>query len=183
MQCGSCTEEIPSDSIFCPECGSRQELSRAGEIQGAGAVGLGGQTVSGGRNFGIVSGEAVINQTAGQGMPTQGIPTELSPDMMGQIVSGMQGGVPPLPGQPLPGQPLPGQQPTGIPQDPNQLVNQMPNATAENPGGVTYNQNPALSPTDVMVNRIAKAERQVKNERRSQWLQMNQKYHCQDIKI
>ena len=53
MQCGSCTEEIPSDSIFCPECGSRQELSRAGEIPGVGGVGLAGQAVSGGRNFGV----------------------------------------------------------------------------------------------------------------------------------
>ncbi len=33
--------------------------------------------------------------------------------------------------------------------------------------------NPANSPTDVMVNRIAEAEKEVKNERRSQWLQMN----------
>ena len=24
MQCGSCAEEIPSDSLFCPECGARQ---------------------------------------------------------------------------------------------------------------------------------------------------------------
>ena len=27
MQCGSCFEEIPDDSIFCPECGARQEMS------------------------------------------------------------------------------------------------------------------------------------------------------------
>jgi hypothetical protein len=33
--------------------------------------------------------------------------------------------------------------------------------------------NPANSPTDVMVNRIAEAEKEVKTERRSQWLQMN----------
>ena len=165
MQCGSCTEEIPSDSIFCPECGSRQELSRAGEIPGVGGVGLAGQAVSGGRNFGIVSGEAVINQNAAQGLPVQGVPTALAPDMMGQIVSGMQGGIPPLPGQ---------QPPAGVPQDPNQLGNQMSNVATENPGGITYTQNPALSPTDAMVNRIAEAERHVKNERRSQWLQMNQ---------
>ena len=41
-------------------------------------------------------------------------------------------------------------------------------------GGTAVSNNPALSPTDAMVNRIAEAERAVKNERRSQWLQMNQ---------
>ena len=43
MQCGSCGEVIPSDSIFCPECGARQEMSRAGNLPGVGNVGLGGQ--------------------------------------------------------------------------------------------------------------------------------------------
>ena len=41
-------------------------------------------------------------------------------------------------------------------------------------GGTAVSNNPSLSPTDAMVNRIAEAERAVKNERRSQWLQMNQ---------
>ena len=41
-------------------------------------------------------------------------------------------------------------------------------------GGANIGQNPNSSPTDAMVNRIAEAERSVKNERRSQWLQMNQ---------
>ena len=72
MQCGSCLEEIPDDSIFCPECGARQEMSRAGGLPGVGGIGLGGQDVSGGRNFGVVSGEAVINQNM-QGMPNQGM--------------------------------------------------------------------------------------------------------------
>ncbi len=30
MQCGSCGEEIPSDSLFCPECGARQNASGGG---------------------------------------------------------------------------------------------------------------------------------------------------------
>ena len=32
-------EEIPNDSIFCPECGARQEVSRAGSFANTGAVG------------------------------------------------------------------------------------------------------------------------------------------------
>ena len=30
MQCESCGEEIPSDSLFCPECGSRVNASGGG---------------------------------------------------------------------------------------------------------------------------------------------------------
>ena len=41
-------------------------------------------------------------------------------------------------------------------------------------GGTTVTNNPTASPTDAMVNRLAEAERAVKNERRSQWLNMNQ---------
>ena len=62
MECGSCNEQIPDDSIFCPECGSRQEMSRAGGFTNPGSIGLSGQEVSGGRNFGVVSGEAVRQQ-------------------------------------------------------------------------------------------------------------------------
>ena len=32
MQCGTCGEEIPSDSLFCPECGARQNAS-GGDMQ------------------------------------------------------------------------------------------------------------------------------------------------------
>ena len=155
MQCGSCIEEIPDDSIFCPECGSRQELSRAGNLPGVANVGLSGQQVAGGRNFGVVSGEAVIQQNA-QNMDGMGMPPGMMPELMGQIAQGMQ------PGQ--------------IPPNP-ELQQGMPPLQGGDqftPSGISVSQNPSLSPTDAMVNRIAEAERQVKNERRSQWLQMNQ---------
>jgi len=42
MDCQSCADEIPDDSIFCPECGARQDLSN-----------------SGGRSFGVVTPQAV----------------------------------------------------------------------------------------------------------------------------
>ena len=195
MQCGSCLEEIPSDSIFCPECGARQEMSRAGGLPGVGGVGLGGQDVSGGRNFGVVSGEAVINQNM-QGMPNQGMPPGMMPDIMGQIAPNLPGmppantglpplnqGMPPSNVTPLPGQAPPniggsrGDMPPAV-KGPSLASGVGPNAQlgdlGNQIGGTAVSSNPSLSPTDAMVNRIAEAERAVKNERRSQWLQMNQ---------
>ena len=198
MQCGSCFEEIPEDSIFCPECGARQEMSRAGGLPGVGSVGLGGQEVSGGRNFGVVSGEAVMNQNLNQGMPGQGLPPGVMPDLMGQIAQNMQG----MPQQGIPSQgmpqntiptsnvtPLSGQAPPNIggsrgdmppaARGPSLASGAGPNSNNlgvqnNQAGGLSISNNPSLSPTDAMVNRIAEAERTVKNERRSQWLQMNQ---------
>ena len=202
MQCGSCVEEIPDDSIFCPECGARQEMSRAGGLPGVGSIGLGGQEVSGGRNFGVVSGEAVMNQNMNQGIPGQGLPPGVMPDLMGQIAQNMQS----MPQQGMPQQGMP---PQGMPQNALPTSNVTPlsgqvtpniggsrgdmppaakgpslasgagpntNLGAQNNqvGGLSVSNNPSLSPTDAMVNRIAEAERNVKNERRSQWLQMNQ---------
>ncbi len=181
MQCGSCVEEIPDDSIFCPECGARQEMSRAGGLPGVGGIGLGGQDVSGGRNFGVVSGEAVINQNM-QGMPGQGMPPGMMPDIMGQIAPNLPG-VPPVNVNPLPGQALPniggtiGDMPP-VATDPSLAsgagLNSQIGDVSGQVGGTAVSNNPSLSPTDAMVNRIAEAERAVKNERRSQWLQMNQ---------
>ena len=48
------------------------------------------------------------------------------------------------------------------------------NVSPLSPGGTKIAHNPANSPTDAMVNRLAEAERAVKDERRSQWLSMNQ---------
>ena len=181
MQCDSCLEQIPDDSIFCPECGARQEMSRAGGLPGVGGIGLGGQDVSGGRNFGVVSGEAVINQNM-PGMPPQGMPPGMMPDIMGQIAPTLPG-MPPANVTPLPGQAPPniggsrGDMPpeakgpslsSGV--GPNTQIGDISNQI----GGTAVSHNPSLSPTDAMVNRIAEAERAVKNERRSQWLQMNQ---------
>ena len=45
MDCQVCSEEIPDDSLFCPECGARQDPSKSGAL--------------GGRNFGVVSSQAV----------------------------------------------------------------------------------------------------------------------------
>ena len=227
MDCGSCTELIPDDSIFCPECGARQEMSRAGGFTNPGSIGLSGQEVSGGRNFGVVSGEAVRHQRD----MTMGGNTNISPEILQQIAMGIQqqpnippGQFPPqnIPPQNipphqqgqypppnfppnqmsnLPPQGMPQQQPPqNIPQHPSQQGNVLPNVqsdrpqqargpslasgavpqnpvsniSAYTPGGTVVANNPATSPTDAMVNRLAEAERAMKDERRSQWLNMNQ---------
>ena len=201
MDCGSCAAMIPDDSIFCPECGSRQEMSRAGSFSAIGSTSLGGGEVTGGRGFGVVSGEAVRQQRDAQ---QQGMPQGIPADVLQQIASGIhqQSNLPP-------GGQIPPQQPS---QFPNQMSNQFPqaqpfgqNQPSQMPqsqqrsdlplqpkgptlgsgalptsnvepqlGGTTVSNNPAASPTDAMVNRLAETERAVKTERRSQWLNMNQ---------
>ena len=115
MECSSCGAVIPDDSIFCSECGARQEFSRAGSFSAMGTTSLGGGEVTGGRGFGVVSGEAVRQQREIQqdGMP-QGIPA----DILQNIASGIQqqNNLPP-------GGQLPQQQPA---QFPNQMSNQFP---------------------------------------------------------
>ena len=201
MDCGSCGAMIPDDSIFCPECGSRQEMSRAGSFSAIGSTSLGGGEVTGGRGFGVVSGEAVRQQreTQQQGMP-QGIPA----DVLQQIASGIhqQSNLPPgsqiPPQQPSQfpnqmsnqfpqGQPFGQNQPVQVPQNqqrsdipsipkgPTLGSGALPTSNVEpQPGGTTVSNNPSASPTDAMVNRLAETDRAVKNERRSQWLNMNQ---------
>ena len=197
MQCGSCVEVIPDDSIFCPECGARQEMSRAGGFTSHNAVGLGGQDVSGGRSFGVVSGEAIRQQREEQGGAAGNLPV----DIMQQIAHGIQnqqnmppGNLPPQNQQfPPQNQQFPPQNQQFPPQNqqfPPQNRNVIPSALdgqkiidgamptknhdeTEAVGSIIAN-NPSKSPTDQMVNRLAEAERAMKNERRSQWLNMNQ---------
>ena len=169
--CTSCAELIPDDSIFCPECGSRQDLSRAGGFTTPNAVGLSGQEVSGGRNFGIVSGEA-IRQQRDMGAAD---PTAISPELLQQIAQGMQNqqNIPPVGNFPPQGY-------TNNQQNnPNLLGgNVLPSAPLnQQPTNVMGNVQPigqSNSPTDEMVNRIAQAEKAMKSERRNQWLNMNQ---------
>ena len=173
-----------------------------------GSQSLGGGEVTGGRGFGVVSGEAVRQQ---RDMQQQGMPQGIPADILQNIASGIQqqNNLPP-------GSQLPPQQPS---QFPNQMSNQFPQQQPFVPqgqqmpqgmpintqqsdipqqprgptlasgavpstnvesqlgkqlGGTTVTNNPTASPTDAMVNRLAETERAVKNERRSQWLNMNQ---------
>ena len=86
MDCMSCGEHIPDDSIFCPECGARQDLSRAGGFNAPNSVGLAGQEVAGGRSFGVVSGEVIRQQRE----MSVSDPNAISPELMRQIAQGMQ---------------------------------------------------------------------------------------------
>ncbi|MEC7484180.1 MAG: zinc-ribbon domain-containing protein, partial [Candidatus Thermoplasmatota archaeon] len=208
MECGSCGAVIPDDSIFCSECGARQEFSRAGSFSAMGSQSLGGGEVTGGRGFGVVSGEAVRQQ---RDMQQQGMPQGIPADILQNIASGIQqqNNLPPgsqLPpqqpsqfpnqmsnqfpqqqpfipqGQPMPqGMPINSQQSDSPqqPRGPTIASGAVPSTNVESQlgqqlGGTTVTNNPTASPTDAMVNRLAEAERAVKNERRSQWLNMNQ---------
>ena len=211
MECGSCGAVIPDDSIFCSECGARQEISRAGSFSAVGSTSLGGGEVTGGRGFGVVSGEAVRQQ---RDMQQQGMPQGIPADILQNIASGLQqqnnlppgGQLPPqqpsqfpnqMSNQFLQQQPFipQGQQPmqqniptnvipqqSDIPQQPRGPTlasgavpsNNVESQLGKQLGGTTVSNNPASSPTDAMVNRLAETERAVKNERRNQWLNMNQ---------
>ena len=102
VDCGSCSELIPDDSIFCPECGARQEVSRADGFSNQSTIGLSGQEVTGGRNFGVVSGEAVRQQRN----TTVGGNSNIPPEVLQQIAMGIQQQPNVPPGQ-FPPQPLP----------------------------------------------------------------------------
>jgi RNA polymerase subunit RPABC4/transcription elongation factor Spt4 len=177
MECGSCGELIPDDSIFCPECGARQDMSRAGSFTSPNSIGLSGQEVSGGRSFGVVSGEAIRSQREMGATDLNSI----SPELLQQIAQGLQnqqnippGSFPPqnvqsnvIPNSNL-GNQMPQNKPTlgNIPSNLNSNQNMMNNQQ--------NNNIPNNSPTDQMVNRLAEAEKAMKTERRSQWLNMNQ---------
>ena len=165
MDCSSCAEQIPEDSIFCPECGSRQDLSRAGGFTNPNSVGLAGQEVSGGRNFGVVSGEAIRQQRE----MSVSDPSAISPELLQQIAQGMQNrqNIPPVGNFP----------PQGYQNNPINQQNIIPNSQENSPINNVPNvtqMNTSSSPTDEMVNRLAQAEKAMKSERRSQWLNMNQ---------
>ena len=198
MQCTSCVSEIPDDSIFCTECGSRQDLSKASL---PGQVGLAGGEVSGGRGFGVISGEAIRQereqQQMGQGQLPSGVigqinqqnvpPQQFPPDhMFDQMQQAQQPAIQDLNAQPMSS--LLDQMAAGIPP----LNQPHPDVTAieatslqgmpqpdlseliQTPQSLQSTYNPSVSPTDEMVNRLSIAEKEIKNERRGQWLQMNQ---------
>ena len=170
-------------------------MSRAGGLPSVGATGLGGQEVGGGRNFGVVSGEAVMNQNIG-GIPNQGMPPGMMPDLMGQVVPNMTGNNLPPPGMQQGGLPPVGMNPNNLP--PPGMVTPLGNQPNIAESVICHQPQVfpmALIQTLVMKQvmlvewryqtillalrqmlwlPLAETERAVKNERRSQWLQMNQ---------
>ncbi len=194
MNCGACGEQIPADSMFCPECGARQDNSVAGGFAPAPNQGIPNFPPQQ-RSFDPVSGQAQrMQQEANMNQMGQ-----FPADMMQGMAQGIQQqqNLPPgaYPQQPLhggfPPNQFPPQQGNVLPANQQNPMNDMPNpqrgpsiASGALPassnvsplaaGGTKVAHNPANSPTDAMVNRLAEAERAVKDERRSQWLSMNQ---------
>jgi len=191
MNCGSCAEVIPADSMFCPECGARQDNSVAGGFQPNPPQNL-PPFPQQQRSFDPVAGNDQRIQQE-QNMNQMG---NIPPEMLHGMAQGIQHqqNLPPgvYPNQPLQGGYLPNNQfppqpqppnvaPTSdlptIPRGPSIASGALPvnsNVAPLSPGGTKIAHNPANSPTDAMVNRLAEAERAVKDERRSQWLSMNQ---------
>ena len=195
MDCPSCSESIPDDSIFCPECGSRQNLSSASEdftqALGGGMVAAPASGVDGG---GTITRRQSEDDSGGA-----------ASDLLSQIAQGMDNSPIQQPQQfHQPESQQPQQEPSGAVSGgavsgddvsggtfSSAEVSDMPNNNPHTLSGMTgashvissdpitgytplqVSNNPANSPTDVMVNRIAEAEKEVKTERRSQWLQMN----------
>ena len=116
MQCAACGESIPSDSMFCPECGARQGGAQTGVAGQAPSPqpGMVGQPMSG------FPPQAQPQGYPPQGMPQQGLPPQ---NMQGMPPQGMpQQGLPPQgmvqPGygqMPQQGMPQQGMPPQGMP--------------------------------------------------------------------
>jgi len=198
VNCGSCNEMIPDDSMFCPECGARQDNSIAGSFQPPMQQ----------RDFEPVAGmNARMQQEANMGA----FPT-MQPDQFQNMALNIQQN-PNLPpnmyqqnqmGFPNQNMQMSNPNMMGRPQNVVPINNQMMNVPSSQPsdmpkgargpslgsgaiphpnrnqfdpsqsGGTMIAHNPEVSQTDAMVNRLAEAERAVKDERRSQWLNMNQ---------
>ncbi len=146
MFCDSCGEEVPDDSIFCPECGARQNLSRA-------SVGTSNKSLSGGTvtttGSGVITPQAFSNNQINSN-------TSISSDLMSQIASKVRPnernltGIPPISQTPVPSGP------TIVP-----ITQEM-------------GESKTSSPTDELVERIMMAEKEIKEEQRNKWLQMNE---------
>ena len=207
---------IPDDSMFCTECGARQDTSIAGSFQ---------QPMPQ-RDFEPVTGmNARMQQEANMGTFPNMQPEQyqnmaqniqqnqnLPPNMYQQNQMGFpnqnmpMGNQPmtnhnmPMGNQPMQNQSIPmGRTQNVVPMN-NQMVNVPSTQSSDMPkgirgpslgsgavptanrgqfdpahsGGTMIAHNPEVSQTDAMVNRLAEAERAVKDERRSQWLNMNQ---------
>ena len=194
MNCNSCGAQIPADSMFCPECGARQDVSVSGGFAPNPQPSIPTFPPQQ-RTFDPVSGQPQRMQQENN-MQQMG---QIQPDMLQGMAQGinqhqnlppgaypqqpLQGGFPPNQYPPQQGNVMPNvpQAPRNdmpaIQRGPSIASGALPNTGNVSPlaaGGTKIAQNPANSPTDAMVNRLAEAERAVKDERRNQWLSMNQ---------
>ena len=87
MDCQVCSDEIPDDSLFCPECGARQDPSKSAAVSQ--------------RNFGVVSAQAIQStrdmqsaDTAGGTATAGALGDAAGSNLLNQIASEMTGGGP-----------------------------------------------------------------------------------------
>ena len=164
MHCQVCTEEIPGDSLFCPECGARQDPSKS--------------NVMGGRNFGVVSPQAVQSQNQMQQDDAAGVGTAASDasNLLNRLAADMGGAPSPAPAP----APAPAPTPAPAPAPAGPAVNAaplggVPLQRGEVVGGTNAGSRPDPSTrTDAIVDAIVDAERREKENARSEWLSMNQ---------
>jgi RNA polymerase subunit RPABC4/transcription elongation factor Spt4 len=129
MDCSSCSESIPDDSMFCPECGARQSASPGGApnlspSQGMPPQGMGapqpglpmqGMPPQGLPQQGFPPQGLPQQSYPPQGMPQQGFPPQGMPQQ-GFPPQGMpQQQFPPQAGMPQAGMPQQGFPPQGVP--------------------------------------------------------------------
>ena len=153
MQCGSCAEEIPSDSLFCPECGARQ-------TPGA-STGMG------------------LNSASAPTPNPVAPPTDLPPvepvQHPGHMGNPVVGGVTPV----VDSNAVP-QNSVGLESNPEVTSTSfLSSLAAEIEGGTPMPQSSPpsqapRSPSDMVVDAMVEADREKKANARSAWLSMNQ---------
>ncbi len=153
MQCGSCAEEIPSDSLFCPECGARQT---PGAASGTGL-------------------NAANIPAPNSALPPANLPPVepvQQPEHRGHFVGGE---IAPAmdPNAEL-------QNPVDMGADPEVISTSfLSSLAAEIEGGApapqpTPSAQEVRSPSDMVVDAMVEADREKKANARSAWLSMNQ---------
>ena len=152
MQCGSCGEEIPSDSLFCPECGARQTPGASS------GMGLNTATAPTPNHT-----HTPANLPPVDPMPNPG---QMGNPLIGDVTPAMDSNAP--------------SQTTVERADPEVISTSfLSSLAAEIEGGnpapqVEPSPQGIRSPSDMVVDAMAEADREKKANARSAWLSMNQ---------
>jgi len=188
MQCQLCVEEIPDDSNFCPECGSRQDLSAVGVIDAPTGANPASDLAPAQSGFQQPEqsfpptpsppstqttdvGEAFLQNIASDMVPQAG---NHAPHTTGVVQTTAQTTPPAT--TPPPFQPNPG---AGLAQSsPNQLGDSAAiggQGDLPGPGGrQDQSSRQSSTKTDAVVDAMQHAERAKKANARSAWLSMNE---------
>jgi RNA polymerase subunit RPABC4/transcription elongation factor Spt4 len=188
MLCQLCAEEIPDDSNFCPECGSRQDLSAVGVIDAPTGANPAADfapapsgfqppeqsfppTPSPSRTQTTDVGEAFLQNIASDMDPQAGNPTSHTTGVVQTTAQTTPPATAPPPFQPNPG--------AGLAQSsPNQLGDSEAiggQGDLPDSGGMQdQGSRQSSTKTDAVVDAMQHAERAKKADARSAWLSMNE---------